>query len=157
MRAAVCANKGHELFCCVALIQIPTLGRTDLAQGFRDIVLRLHMDGDQVRAGGDELRQIEVRPGNHQVDIEEDVVRLMHRLDDGRAEGNVFHEMPVHHVQMHPVRAGVDRAADFVADAGKIGRQQRRGDDAVMEIFRNHRADTNHGSTRQARKNFRGG
>ena len=91
------------------------------------------------------------------MDIEENVIRLVHRLDDRRAEGNVFHEVTVHHVEMHPVRAGMDRAADFIADAGKIRRQQRRGDDTVVEIYRNHRADTNHGSTRQARKNFRGG
>ena len=89
---------------------------TDAAQGFRDIVLGLDVDADEVRAGIEETLEIMIRAGNHQVDIEEGVVGGIDGLDDGRAERDVVHEMPVHHIEMHPIGPGLHRAGDFIAD-----------------------------------------
>ena len=48
-------------------------------------------------------------------------------FDRGRAEGQVRHEMPVHHIDMDPIGAlGFDRA-DLGAEIGEIGRENRGG------------------------------
>ena len=38
------------------------------------------------------------------------------RGDDGRPEGDVGHEMPVHHVEVNPVGAGRGDFADLLAE-----------------------------------------
>ena len=50
------------------------------------------------------------------------------RFDGRRTKGDVGHEMPVHHIDMDPIRAlGFDRLS-FLPEIGKIGRQDGRGD-----------------------------
>ena len=48
-------------------------------------------------------------------------------LYDGGADGQVRHEMPVHHVDMHKVRAGFGDGGNFLAEPCKIGGEDRRG------------------------------
>ena len=50
------------------------------------------------------------------------------RLHDVRADGDVGHEMAVHHVDMDPVGAGVIDRAHLFAQPGKIGGQNGWGD-----------------------------
>ena len=49
--------------------------------------------------------------------------------DDIRAECDVRHKMPVHHIQMHPVGAGGDHMVHLVAELGEVGGEHRGGDD----------------------------
>ena len=86
------------------------------------------VEGDDVRArvgeGGDEA----VHRFDHQVHV--------HRyggvgLDGGahhRAEGEVGHVMVVHHVKMDQIRARLDNAGNFLAQAGEIGGQNAGSD-----------------------------
>lgn len=112
----------------------------DAAQGFFDIVIGLDVDGDEIGAGGDETRQVMVRTGDHQVDIKEDVIGLMDGLNYGGTERNVVHEVAVHHIEMHPIGAGMDGAGGFLTDAREIRGEKGRGDDAVCMSLRNHGA-----------------
>ena len=50
------------------------------------------------------------------------------RFADHRPDGQVRHVVVVHHVEVDPVGAGGDDGADLLAEAGEIGRQDRRGD-----------------------------
>ena len=43
-------------------------------------------------------------------------------------EGQVGHVVVVHHVKVNPVAAGGNHVFDFIAQTGKIGGQNRRGD-----------------------------
>ena len=53
---------------------------------------------------------------------------LAQRLADHRAEGQVRHEVVVHHVEVDPVGAGGDHVAHLFAEAGEVGGQQAGGD-----------------------------
>ena len=48
------------------------------------------------------------------------------RPDDRRTHRKIGHEMPVHHVDVDAIRAGSLRLGDLIAQAGEIGRQDRR-------------------------------
>jgi len=52
---------------------------------------------------------------DHQMAVEDLVRAVADRLDNWRAEGDVRHEMAVHHVEMDPVRAGAHDRLDLVA------------------------------------------
>ncbi len=107
-------------------------GFPDAAQRFRDVVLGLDVHGDQIGPGVDEALEVMIRPGNHQVRVEKDPARPVGRRHHLRAEGDVVHEVAIHHIQVHPVRPRSHRAPDFAADVGEIRRQQRGGDHAVV-------------------------
>ena len=51
------------------------------------------------------------------------------RLHHRRADGEVGHEMAVHDVDVDPVGAGLVDRADFLAELGEVGGQDRRGDE----------------------------
>ena len=71
---------------------------------------------------------------DHEMDVHNGLHMRAERFDGGRAEGEVRHEMPVHHVDMHPVRALRFDRADFLAEIGEVGGQDRRGDlDGAVE------------------------
>lgn len=48
--------------------------------------------------------------------------------DDGRAKGDIGHEMAVHDVDMDPVRVGAYQAGALGAQLGKVGREDGRRD-----------------------------
>ena len=83
-------------------------------------MLRLDVDGDAVRPRRDEARQVVVGAGDHEVHIEENVVRLVDCLHHRRAERNIVHEMAVHHIEVQPIRPGVDGAGGFLAHFREI-------------------------------------
>jgi hypothetical protein len=47
---------------------------------------------------------------NHQVNVDHLLRVRAQRLHHGRADGDVGHEMPVHHIDMHPVRPAASMA-----------------------------------------------
>ena len=53
---------------------------------------------------------------------------LPQRADDRRTHGNVGHEMSVHHVDVDAVRAGSLSLGHLIAQAGEIGREDRRSE-----------------------------
>ncbi len=63
-------------------------GLSDGGEGLGDVVVGFwfDMDGDEVGAGLDEAGEVVIGPGDHEVDVEEDVVCFMDCLDDGGAE-----------------------------------------------------------------------
>ena len=78
------------------------------------------------------LYKFALAQGTHQAVEIVDFERLgrvrAQRLYHHRADGDVGHEMAVHHVDMHPIGPfGLDRAA-FGAEVGEISRQDRRRD-----------------------------
>ena len=86
------------------------------------------MHGDDVGAGLGERLEIGIARRDHQMDVERLFGVRAQRLHHVRPDGDVGHEMAVHHVDMDPVGAGgVDRA-HFLAQLGEIGGQDRRGD-----------------------------
>ena len=110
-----------------------TTRRADRLQRGGHVVLGFEVDVDRMRARLHETRQIMVRPRDHQVHVQRQFDGLLHRRDHRRAEGNVVHEMAVHHVEVQPVRPGGLDAPGFLAELGEIARQQRRGDDGLFE------------------------
>ena len=89
----------------------------------------LGMDGDDVGARLGEGVEERVDRRDHQMDVERLGGVRAKRFDHRRADGEVGHEMPVHHVDVHPVGAGRVHRAHFLAEPGEIGGQDRRGDE----------------------------
>lgn len=87
------------------------------AEGLSDVVFGFDVDGDHVGARSDEAREKMIGAGDHEVDVEEDIVGFVDGLDDGGAKRDVIDEMPVHDVEVEPVGARVDGAAGFLIDA----------------------------------------
>ena len=84
-----------------------------------------------------------VRVVDHEVAVERDVGRRQQRLDHRQAEGEVRHEVGVHHVDVQPVGAGRRarrrRSAASSAEPGEVGGQDARGDHR-MHVARVRRA-----------------
>ena len=78
----------------------------DAAQGAVQVRAALGVDGQDVGAGLAEGLQVGIDRRDHQVDVERQVRVRPQRLHHVRADGDVGHEMAVHHVDMHPVGAG---------------------------------------------------
>jgi len=67
-----------------------------------------------------------VRALNHQVRLQRQGGNGAHTTYDGRTERDVRHEMPVHDVQMQPIRAGGIHSFDLSGKPAEIRSQQRR-------------------------------
>ncbi len=84
---------------------------------------RFGMYGDDVGPRLGEALEIGIGRRDHQMHVENLPGRRPDRLHDRRAEGDVGHEMPVHHVDMDPVGARLVDGPHLVAEPRKIGRQ----------------------------------
>ena len=95
----------------------------------RPVQVREHLgvDGDHGRSGGDERLQVAVRLGNHEVHVERQLRDALERRDDQRADGDVRHEVPVHHVHVDEVGAARFDPRDVVAQLSEIRGENRRG------------------------------
>jgi hypothetical protein len=62
----------------------------------------------------------------------------MDRLDDGGSKGDVIDKIPVHHIQMQPIRASIDGTGGFLTNFREIGSKQGRSDDAIEVSLGNH-------------------
>ena len=79
------------------------------------------MHGDTVGASLDERLEITIRVLDHQVHVERQPGDLADGLDDRRANGDVGHEVPVHDVDVHQIRAA---ALDLAACPRRDGRSR---------------------------------
>ncbi len=89
----------------------------------------LWMDADQVGAGVAKSVQIGIGRGDHQMHVERQARMRAQGFDHIRADGDVGHEMAVHHVNMHPVGPRRLDRPHLLAQFGKVGRQDGGGDD----------------------------
>ncbi len=85
----------------------------------RPRVAELDVDGARVRAGLGEV--VEQVPGvvDHQVAVEVEVRARAQALHHRRADGEVRHEVAVHHVDVQQVRLRADRASTSLASSAK--------------------------------------
>ena len=93
----------------------------DVCQGPVQVRAGLDVDGDSVRSSGGEGVDEGVGRLDHQVDVERQAGRGANGLDHHRADGEVGHEVPVHHVHVDPVGAGLLHGADLLAEPGEVG------------------------------------
>ena len=103
--------------------------RADRLQRTVHVGACLHMHGDDVGAGLGEGFEVGIARRDHQVHVERLLGNRPDRLHHVGADGDIGHEVPVHHVDMDPVGAGGFDCADFIAQFGEIGRQNRRRDE----------------------------
>ena len=76
-----------------------------------------------VGAGSDETLSINIRLLDHQVHVQRQFRRLAKGCDHVRAERDVRHEMPVHHITVQPVAAGLFDALGLVREMAEIAGQ----------------------------------
>ena len=90
--------------------------------------LRMHQD--VVGTGVGERRDERIDRRDHQMHVERQRGVRAQALQDRRAEADVRHEMPVHHVEMQPVGARRLDRRHLVAQSREIGRKEawRDGD-----------------------------
>ena len=89
---------------------------------------RLDVHGNHVGAGGDELVDIPIRLFDHQVHVERPGRDALDRADDRRANGDVRHEVAVHHVDMDQVGAAPFDRGDVAPEVREVCREDRRRD-----------------------------
>ena len=63
------------------------------------------MKSQNIRARRDELAGIAQRFAYHQMHIKRELCLVPYARDNGCAEGDVRHKMPVHNIEMQPVGA----------------------------------------------------
>ena len=88
----------------------------------------LRMDGDDVGPGLGECVEERVDRRNHQMHVERLCGVRPERLHHARADGDVGHEMAIHHVDVDPVGARLVDRAHFLAQLGEVGGKDGRGD-----------------------------
>ncbi len=109
-------------------------GGADGLQGAVGMGTGLQMGGDHIRPGIGEGLDIGIDRRNHQMHVHHGGDVLADGFAQGRAKGQVGHEMPVHDIDMHPIGPlGLDRL-NFTSEIGEIGGQDRRRDlDGAVE------------------------
>ena len=88
----------------------------------------LGVEGEDVGARVGVLGDVLLRPLDHQVDVEGTVGEPPERPDHRRAEREVGHEVPVHHVDVDPLGAAGDGLLELLAQPAEVGAQHARRD-----------------------------
>ena len=88
----------------------------------------LDVDGEPIGAGLSEGGHVAGRVADHQVHIERQVRDAAQCPHDGRTDGDVRHEVTVHHVHVDIVRAGGLDACDRLGQVGEVGGEYGGGD-----------------------------
>ncbi len=114
----------------------------DLRERAVQVRTRLDLHADRRGAGPREVGDVLLGLDDHQVHVERKLRRALHGLDDDRTDRDVGDEAAVHHVDVHPVGAGLLDRRDLVGEAAEVGRQdRRRDDDAPAHERRSRRAE----------------
>jgi hypothetical protein len=98
----------------------PLHGAVQVVVGFP-----VHQQG--IRAGRDEFVQEQVGARHHQVRLQGQLGQRPERRDDGRPHREVRHEVPIHDIDVDPISPSPRGLGDLLAQAGKIGREDGRG------------------------------
>ena len=90
--------------------------------------MRQHLDVDRhhVGAGVDERLEVAIGLHDHQVHVERQRRGLAERFHHRHANGDVRHEVPVHHVDVNLIGAATRRGRDFGAEVREV-RGENRG------------------------------
>ena len=93
----------------------PLAQSLDMLDRAMDVRPRLRVDGDRVRPCLGKGVQIGIDRRDHQMHVERLGGVRAQRLHHRRADGDVGHEMPVHHIDVDPVGAGGVDGPSFFA------------------------------------------
>ena len=93
-----------------------------------------HVHRDHCRACLHERLYIEVRIRDHQMDIERYAGHPLDRFHHRRADGDVRHEVAVHHVHVNQIGTAAFGGRDGLAEHGKVGRQNRGRDEHAHRL-----------------------
>ncbi len=102
--------------------------RADRLQRAMHVRAGLHVHRDDVGAGLRERLEVGIAGRDHQVRVEHLFRMRSHRCNRAGPERDIRHEVPVHHVEMDPVRAGFIDRAHFLAELGEVGGKDGGGD-----------------------------
>ena len=86
------------------------------------------MHDQGIGAGLGERLQEPVGMLDHQVDLQRQPRDRAQPPHDHRAEGQIRHEMAVHHVDVDPVGPGPLDLGHLLSQAGRVGREDRGGE-----------------------------
>ena len=103
----------------------------DHLQRVVDVRRRLGVHGDHVGAGLRERLDLPLGPLDHQVAVEDPAARVdevADRLDDQRPDRDRRDEVPVHHVDVDHLRAGVHHELDLLGELREVAGEERRRD-----------------------------
>lgn len=93
--------------------------------------LRLGVDGNQVCSRLQKARDVVIRPLDHEVHIEKNIVGGVNGFHHRGAKGDVINKMSVHDVEVQPIGPTCDCPGTFFHDTGKICGQHGGGDNPV--------------------------
>ncbi len=93
-----------------------------------EVRLGLDVDRDPRRARVEILVERPERLLDHQVDVEGDLRVPAKRAQDQGADGEVRHEVPVHHVEMDEVRPAPLAGRDRLVQPSEVGGEEGGGD-----------------------------
>ena len=101
---------------------------TDAAQGAVQVRPAFGVDRQDIGPGVAKRLQPWIDRRDHQMHVERQGRMRPDRLYDVWPQGDVGHEMPVHHIHMNPVGARRLQRADFFAQPRKVAGEDRRTD-----------------------------
>src|SRR5438132_402549 len=86
------------------------------------------MDGQYIRPGIRERRNVFVGIGDHQMNIQRKLCCILYRSNNRRTEGDVRDEMTIHHIHMNQMCTRLFDLSNVFTERSKIGRQDGRRD-----------------------------
>src|SRR5437870_9193267 len=88
-----------------------------------EVARALHVHGEPVRSRVGEGLEIATGLRDHEMRLERKAGRPTKRADDDRADRDVRHEVPVHDVDVNPVRTRRLSLGDLLTEAREVSRQ----------------------------------
>ena len=83
---------------------------------------RFRMEGDHLHPSLRQILEVDFRMLGHEMHIERKCRMLSEGFDDGASEGQIRHEMSVHHIQMDKIRAALFDILQFGRKICEISR-----------------------------------
>ena len=80
--------------------------------------VRFGMHGQHIGTGPGKGVQKPVHGGDHQMHVHDTPDMRAQGRTGGRPKGDIRHEMPVHHIHMHPIRTLILNRATLCAEVG---------------------------------------
>ncbi len=85
------------------------------------------MDCEMVRARLEKRFHVALRMLDHQLDVQRTARHPVHRLHNHGTKADIRHEMPVHDVQVQPIRSRLLDGFDLLGQSSEITGQETRG------------------------------